>query len=79
METKGERERYIQLGCRVTGIARRDKTFLNEQYKEREENNRMGKVSDLFKKSRDIKGNFHGKMSTIKNRNGKVLTEAKEI
>ena len=55
------------------------KTFLSEQCKEREGNNRIGKVRDIFKKIRDIKGKFHSKMSTIKNRNGKDLTEAKEI
>ena len=57
-------------------IARRDKNFLSEQYKETEENNRMGKTRDLFKKTGDIKGTFHSKMGTIKDRNGKDLTEA---
>ena len=80
VESNGERERYTQLDAEVQRIARRDmKTFLSEQCKEREGNNRIGKVRDIFKKIRDIKGKFHSKMSTIKNRNGKDLTEAKEI
>ena len=61
-------------------LARRDKkSFLNEQCKEIEENNRMGKIRDLFKKIGDIKGTFHAKMSTIKDRNSKDLTETEEI
>ena len=61
-------------------IARRDKkAFLSDQYKEIEENNRMGKTRDLFKKIRDIKGTFHAKMGTIKGRNGMALTEAEDI
>ena len=61
-------------------IARRDtKIFLSDQYKEIEENNRMGKSRDLFKKIRDTKGSFHAKMGTIKDRNGMGLTEAKDI
>ena len=61
-------------------LARRDKkSFLNEQCKEIEENNRMGKIRDLFKKIGDIKGTFHSKMSTIKDRNSKDLTEAENI
>ena len=61
-------------------IARRDKkAFLSDQGKEREENNRMGKTTDLFKKIRDIKGTFHAKMSRIKDRNGMDLTEAEDI
>ena len=61
-------------------IARRDKkAFLSDQCKEMEENNRMGKTRDLFKKIRDTKGTFHAKMGTIKDRNGKGLTEAEEI
>ena len=61
-------------------IAKRDKkTFLNEQCKEVEENNRMGKIRDLFKKIGDIKGTFHARMGTIKDKNGKDLTEAEEI
>ena len=61
-------------------IARRDKkAFLSDQFKEIEENNRMGKTKDLFKKTRDIKGTFHAKMGTIKDRNGMDLTEAEDI
>ena len=60
-------------------IARRDKDFLNEWCKETEKNNRMGKTRDLFKKIGDTKGTFHANISTIKNRNGKDLTEAEEI
>ena len=61
-------------------IARRDKKdFLSDQYKEIEENNRMGKTRDLFKKIRDTKGTFHAKMGTIKDRNGMDLTEAEDI
>ena len=77
---KGERERYTQLNAEFQRIARRDKkVFLNEQCKEVEENNRIGKTRDLFKKIGDIKGTFHVRMGTIKDRNSKVLTEAKEI
>ena len=60
-------------------IARRDKAFFSDQCKEMEENNRMGKTRDLFKKIRDTKGIFHAKMGTIKNRNGMDLTEAEDI
>ena len=60
-------------------IARRDKKASSEQCKETEENNRMGKTRDLFKKMRDTKGTFHAKMGSIKNRNGKDLTEAEEV
>ena len=61
-------------------IARRDKkAFLSDQCKEREENNRMGKTRDLFKKIRDTKGTFHAKMGSIKDRNGRALTEAEDI
>ena len=74
---KGERERYTQLNAEFQRIAKRDKRdFLNEQCKEIEENNRMGKTRDLFKKIRDIKGIFHARMGMIKDRNGKDLTEA---
>ena len=77
---KGERERYIQLNVEFQRIARRDKNaFLNEQDKEIEENNRMGKTRDLFRKTGDIKGIFHARMGMIKDRNGKALTEAEEI
>ena len=77
---KGERERYTQLNTEFQGIAGRDKkAFLSEQCKEIEENNRMGKTRDLFKKIGDTKGTFHAKMGTIKDRNGMDLTEAEEI
>ena len=77
---KGEKERYTHLNAEFQRIARRDKkTFLSDQYKEIEENNRMGKTRDLFKKIRDTKGTFHAKMDTIKDRNGMDLTEAEDI
>ena len=80
MKSKGEKERYIPLNAEFQRIARRDKkAFLNDQYKETEENNRMGKTRDLFKKIRDTKEKFHAKMDTIKNRNGMDLTEAEDI
>ena len=73
-------ERYTQLNAEVQRTARRDKkAFLNEQFKETEESNRMVKTRDLFKKIRDTKETFHVKMGTIKDRNGKDLTEAEEI
>ena len=81
-EAKGnrERERYTLLKAEFQRIARRDKkALLSDQCKETEENNRIGKTRDLFKKIRDTKGTFHAKMGTIKNRNGKDLTEAEEI
>ena len=81
-EVKGnrERERYTQLNAEFQRIARRDeKAFLNEQCKEIEENNRMGKTRDLFKKIRDTKGTFYAKMGSIKDRNGLDLTEAEDI
>ena len=66
---KGERERYIQLNAGLQRIAKRDKkAFLNEQCKEIEDNNRKGKTRDLFKKTGDIKGMFHARMGTIKDR-----------
>ena len=72
---KGEKERYKHLNAEFQRIARRDKkAFLSDQCKEIEENNRMGKTRDLFKKSRDTKGTFHGKMGSIKDRNGTDLT-----
>ena len=75
---KGERERYTQLNAQFQRTARREKkVFLSDQYKEIEENKRMGKTRDLFKKIGDTKGTFHAK--TIKDRNGKDLTEAKAI
>ena len=77
---KGEKERYTQLNAEFQRIARRDKkAFLSDQCKEIEENNRMGKTRDLFKKTRDTKGTFHAKMGTIKDRNGMDLTEAEDI
>ena len=80
MKGKGERERYTHLNAEFQKIARRDKKgFLNEQCKAREENNRMGKTKDVFKKIGDIKGIFHAKMCTIKDRNSKNLTEVEEI
>ena len=79
-KSKGEKERYTHLNAEFQGIARRDKTaFLGDQCKEIEENNRMGKTRDLFKKIRDTKGIFHAKMGTIKDRNGMDLTEAEDI
>ena len=77
---KGEKERYTHLNAEFQRIARRDKkAFLSSQCKEIEENNRMGKTRDLFKKIRDIKGTFHAKMGSIKDRNGIDLTEAEDI
>ena len=77
---KGERERYTHLNAEFQRIARRDKkAFLTNQCKEIEENNRMGKTRDLFKKIRDTKRTFHTKMGTIKDRNGMDLTEAEAI
>ena len=77
---KGEKERYTHLNAGFQKIARRGKkAFLSEQCKAIEENNRMGKTRDLFKKIRDTKGTFHEKMVTIKERNGLDLTEAEEI
>ena len=76
---KGEKERYIHLNSEVQRIARRDKkAFLSDECKEIEENNRMGKTRDLFKKIRDTKGTFHAKMGTIKDRNSMGLTEAED-
>ena len=74
---KGEKERHIHLNAEFQRIARRDKkAFHSNQCKEIEDNNRMGKTRDLFKKMRDTKGTFHAKMGTIKDRNGMDLTEA---
>ena len=73
---KGEKERYTHLNAEFQRIARRDKkAFLRDQCKEMEENNRMGKIRHLVKKIRDTKGTFHAKMSTIRDRNSKDLTE----
>ena len=75
---KGEKEKYTHLNTEFQRIARRDKkAFLSDQCKEIEENNRMGKTRDLFKKIRETKGTFHAKMDTIKNRNGVDLTEVR--
>ena len=77
---KAKEKRYIHLNAEFQRIARRDKkAFLRDQCKEIEENNRMGKTRDLFKKIRDTKGTFHAKMGTIKDRNGMDLTEAEGI
>ena len=79
-KSKGEKERYKHLNAEFQRIARRDKkAFLSDQCKEIEENNRMGKTRDLFKKIRDAKGTFHAKMGTIKDRNGMNLREAEDI
>ena len=79
-KSKGERERCSHLNAEFQQIARRDKkAFLSDQCKEIEENNRMGKTRDLFKKIRDTKGTFHAKMGSIKDRNGMDLTETEDI
>ena len=78
-KSKGEKERYIHLNAEFQRIAKRDKkAFLSDQYKI-EENNRLGKTGDLFKKIRDIKGTFHSKMGSLKDRNGRDLTKAEDI
>ena len=74
MKSKGEKERYKHLNAEFQRIDK--KAFLSDQHKEIEENNRMGKTRDLFKKIRDTKGTFHAKMGSIKDRNGMNLTEA---
>ena len=80
VKSKGDKERYKHLNAEFQRTARRDKqAFLSDQWKEIEENNRMGKTRDLFKKIRDTKGKFHAKMGTIKDRNGMGLTEAEDI
>ena len=79
-KSKGEKERYTHLNAEFQRIARRDKkAFLSDQCKEIQENNRIGKTRDLFKKIRDIKGTFHAKMGSIKDSNGMDLTEAEDI
>jgi len=79
MKGNGEKERYAHLNAELQRTARRDKTaFLSDQCKEIEENNRMGKTRDRFKKTRDTKGTFQAKMGTIKDRNGMDLTEAED-
>ena len=80
MKGKGAKERYTHLNVEFQRIARRDKkAFLSDQCKEIDENNRMGKTRDLFKKIRDTKGTFHAKMGSIKDRHGMDLIEAEEI
>ena len=80
VKSKGEKETYKHLNAEFQRIARRDKkAFLSYQCKEIDENNRMRKTRDLFKKMRDTKGTFHAKMGTIKDRNGTDLTEAEDI
>ena len=79
-KSKGEKERHSHLNAEFQRIARRDKKgFLSDQCKEIEENKRMGKTRDLFKKIRDTKGTFHAKMDSIKDRSGMDLTEAENI
>ena len=79
-KSKGEKERCTHLNTEFQRIARRDKkAFLSNQCKEIEEKNRMGKTTDLVKKMRDIKGRFHAKMGSIKDRNGMDLTEAEDM
>ena len=80
VKSKGEKERYTHLNAEFQRIARRDKkAFLSDQWKEIEENNRIGKTRDLFKKIRDTKGTVHAKKGTIKDRNAMDLTEAEDI
>ena len=79
-KSKGEKERYSHLNVEFQRIAMRDKkAFLRDKGKEIEQSNRMGKTRDLFKKIRDTKGTFHAKMGSIKDRNGRDLTEAEDI
>ena len=80
VKSKGKKERYTHLNVEFQRIARRDKKdFLSDQCKEIEENSRMGKTRDLFKKTRDAKGTFHANMGSIKDRNGVDLTEAEDL
>ena len=80
VKSKGEKERYTHVNAEFQRIARRDKKpFLSDQSKETEENNRMGKTTDLFKKIRDTKGTFHPKMGSIKDRNDMDLTDAEDM
>ena len=79
-KSNGEKERYTHLNAEFQRIARRDKkAFLSDQCKEIEENNKMGKTRDLFRKIRDTKGTFHAKMGSIKDRKSMDLTEAEDI
>ena len=80
VKSKGKKERYTYLNAEFQRIARRDKkAFLSDKCRETKENNRIGKTRDLFKKIRDTKRTFHAKMSSIKDRNGRDLTEAEDI
>ena len=80
VKNKGKKERYTLLNAEFQRISRRDKkAFLSNQCKEIEENHRLGKTRDLFKKIRDTKGTFHAKMGSIKDRNGMELIEAEDI
>ena len=80
VKSKGENERYKHLNAEFQRIVRRDKkAFFSDQCREIEENNRMGKTRDLFKKIRDTKGTFHAKMGSIKDRNDMDLIEAEDI
>ena len=80
VKSKEEKEKHTHLNAEIQRIARRDtKAFLSDQCKEIEENNRMGKTRDVFKKIRDTKGTFHAKMGSIKDRNGMDITEAEDI
>ena len=80
VKNKGEKERYKHLNAEFQRLSRQDKkAFFRDQCKKIEEKNRMGKTRDLFQKIRDIKGTFHAKMGSIKDRNGKDLTEAEDI
>ena len=79
-KSKGEKERYKHMNAEFQRIARREKkAFLSDQCKEMEENNRMGKTRELFKKIKDTEGKFHVKVGTVKDRNGMDLTEAEDI
>ena len=79
-KNKGEKERYKHLNAEFQRIARREKkAFFSDQCKEIEENNRMGKTRDFFKKIRDTKGTFHAKMGSIKDRNGMDIRDAEDI
>ena len=80
MKSKGEKERYNHLNAEFQRRAKRDKkAFFSDQYKEIEENNRMGKIRDFFKKIRDTKGTFHAKMGSIRDRTGMDLTKVEDI
>ena len=78
-KSQGEKERYKHLNAEFQRVARRDKKAFSDQCKEIEENNRIGKTGGLFKKIRDTKGTIHAKMGSIKDRNGRDLTEAEDI